>query len=248
MNMAHTLDVLKTSEAEQQIASAVPLNSGADDSHHATRRESGVDDEVAKLAQRVFVLPGSAKAPGAVVFCGIEEGVGCSWICARSAESLADQVPGNVCSVDVNLRNPSLHKYFGLSQGGGFTEAMKETRPIASFARRIGKRNLWVLTSGAVGAEPNGALNPARLHARFSELRTQFDYLLIDTPAAARFSDAILLARIADGAILVVGSGSTRRESARIVKDNFDAAGVPVLGVVLNKRTYPIPDALYRRL
>ncbi|HEY6464925.1 MAG TPA: CpsD/CapB family tyrosine-protein kinase [Candidatus Acidoferrales bacterium] len=245
--MAHSFEVLRANETEQ-ATSAIPIESLAGNGHIRTRRENSAGDEVAKLAQRVFILPGSAKAPGAVVFCGVENGAGCTWICARCAESLAAQVPGSICAVDVNLRNPSLHRYFSLTQDGGFVEAMKDTRPVASFARRIGESNLWVMTSGATGAEPNGALNPARLHARFSELRAQFDYLLIDTPAAACFSDAILLARISDGAILVVGSTSTRRESARMVKDNFDAAGVPVLGVVLNKRTYPIPEALYRRL
>lgn len=245
--MAHGFDILSANDREPAKVT-IPLDGRAGNGDRPTRRENGVQDEVAKLAQRVFVLPGSAKAPGAVVFCGVENGTGCSWICARCAESLAAQLPGSICAVDVNLRNPSLHRYFHVSQDGGFVEAMKDTRPVASFARRIDKSNLWVMTSGFTGAEPNGALNPARLHARFSELRAQFDYLLIDTPAAACFSDAILLARIADGVILVVGSSSTRRESARMVKGNFDAAGVPVLGVVLNKRTYPIPEALYRRL
>ena len=53
---------------------------------------------------------------------------------------------------------------------------------------------------------------------------------------------------MADGIILVVGSNLTRRESARIAKESFEAAGIPIIGAVLNKRTYPIPEALYRIL
>lgn len=209
---------------------------------------NGAHDEIAKLVQRLFVLPGPAKTPGALAFCGVERGAGCSWICARCGEALAAQVTGSVCIVDANLRQPSLHRYFQFEIENGLADAMQDSRPLASLARQIGADNLWLITAGSLANEPTGALNPARLRARFSELRSKFDYLLIDTPAMASFSDAILLAQVADGAVLVVGSHSTRREAARAAKDNFDASGVPVLGVVLNKRTYPIPEALYRRL
>jgi Mrp family chromosome partitioning ATPase len=46
----------------------------------------------------------------------------------------------------------------------------------------------------------------------------------------------------------VVDSHSTRREPARIAKEGFEAARIPVLGAVLNKRTFPIPEPLYRKL
>lgn len=214
----------------------------------AVARHNGVQGEIAKLVQRVFVLPGPARTPGAVAFCGIEKGAGCSWICAHAGESLAAQTPGSVCIVDANLRRPSLHEYFGMAVDGGLAEAMADSRPIASFAREAGRQNLWVITAGAMGHGPDGSLNPVRVRSRFVELRTHFDYIVVDTPSMADFSDGMLIAQIADGAILVVASHSTRREAARAVKDSFDAAKVSVLGVVLNKRTYPIPDALYRRL
>lgn len=242
--MAHHFDVLKAAQAERttfEAAATVVSERYANGQH-------GVQDELAKLVQRVFVLPGPARTPGAVAICGVEQGVGCSWICAHAGESLAAQVPGTVCIVDGNPRGASLHKYFSMSAGGGLAEAMKDQRPIANFTRQAGKQNLWVLTAGDPGNTQNGALNPARLRARFSELRTQFDYLLIDTPPIAESSDGMLFAQVADGAILVVGSHSTRREAARAAKQSFDAAKVSVLGVVLNKRTYPIPERLYRRI
>ena len=79
-------------------------------------------------------------------------------------------------------------------------------------------------------------------------MRSHFDYVLVDTPPADSYADALLLGQMTDGIILVVGSHLTRRESARIAKESFDGAGIPVIGAVLNKRTYPIPEALYRIL
>jgi protein-tyrosine kinase len=239
-------EVLRTADAHQRGIRAAESTVGS--ARHARPRHREVDDEIAKLVQRVFVLPGTAKAPGAAAFCAVEAGAGCSWICAQSGEALAAQAPGSVCVIDANLRGPSLHEYFELEVENGFTEAMRDSRPVSDFAKRIGKSSLWVMTAGAAERDLNRVLNPARLHARFSELRAQFDYLLIDTPAAGLFPDGVLLAQMADGVVLVIGSNSTRRESAKIVKDNFDAARVSVVGVVLNKRTFPMPEALYRRL
>jgi protein-tyrosine kinase len=211
-------------------------------------RSAVVEDEIMKLVQRVFILPESEKVPDVVAFSGVEEGAGCSWVCARASEVLAGQVPGTVCVVDANLRTPSLHEFFRIEKGAGFADAMRDSRPIREFARRAWGSNLWLVTAGAMGKEPNGALNPARLRARFSELREEFDIILIDTPPASSYADAVLLGQLADGIILVVGSNSTRREPARIAKESFEAAKIPMLGAVLNRRTYPIPEAIYRKL
>jgi protein-tyrosine kinase len=53
---------------------------------------------------------------------------------------------------------------------------------------------------------------------------------------------------MADGVILVVEANSTRREMARTAKETFDDANVKLLGAILNNRTFPIPEALYRKL
>lgn len=209
---------------------------------------SAADGEIIKLVQRVFILPGAGKAPGAVTFCGVYSGDGCSWVCARAGEMLADHGGGSVCIVDANLRSPSLHSFFKFENELGFADAIRDSRPMHDYARRASGSNLWLITAGKVGREPNGSLNPARLRARVSELRGDFDHLLVDTPAVHSYTDAILIGQVTDGVILIVSSNSTRREPARVAKQSFEAANIPMLGAVLNKRTYPIPEALYRKL
>jgi Mrp family chromosome partitioning ATPase len=150
--------------------------------------------------------------------------------------------------VDANLRAPSLHEHFRFSNGTGFTEAMKGSKPMHEYARRASGSQLWLITAGETGKEPNGALNPTRLRARIGELRDEFDFVLLDTPAIHSYGDAALLAQVTDGIILVVGSHTTRREPARMAKESMEAAGVPILGAVLNKRTFPMPEVIYRNL
>ena len=79
-------------------------------------------------------------------------------------------------------------------------------------------------------------------------MRKEFDFVLIDAPPLTRYSDAIGLAQMTDGLVLVLEANSTRREAALQVAENLRAANIRILGAVLNKRTFPIPETLYNRL
>ncbi len=254
--MSRNFDILQRASDTSRIPFGGSVNGAASAPPPTAARTSRpernvhrlIDDEITKLVQRVFILPESSDAPGAVAFAGVDQGDGCSWVCARAGEVLADQVAGTVCIVDANLRTPSLHEHFRFENGVGFAEAVKSTKPIHEFARRASGSHLWLIPAGGGGREPNGSLNPARLRTRIAELRNEFDYVLLDTPPIHLYGDAVLLGQLTDGMIVVVGSNSTRRESARIAKESVEAAKIPILGAVLNRRKFPIPEAIYKRL
>ena len=204
-------------------------------------------EERMKLVQRLFNLPDS-DAPRVVVFCGVESGDGSSWVCARASETLASQVKGDVCTVDANLRTPSLHQHFQAVNHWGLADAVRKPGPIRDFAKQLNGGNLWVMTCGSEAADPHAVLTSERLPSRIAELKAEFDYVLLDVPPVNLYADATLLGRLAQGVVLVLGANSTRREAARKAKESLESAKVRLLGVVLNKRTFPIPDALYRRI
>jgi protein-tyrosine kinase len=207
-----------------------------------------VDNEINKLVQQVFILRDDKHAAKVVTFCGVNRGDGCSWVCARASEALSEQIPGRVCIVDANFRSPSLHEHFRVEKGAGLAEALKNGAPIETFARPAWSSHLWFVSAGGNGKDPRGVLNPANLRARLSQLRAEFDYVLVDAPPTDSCGDGILLGQLTDGVVLVVGCNFTRRETARAAKESLEAAGVAILGTALNRRTYPIPEALYRRL
>jgi Mrp family chromosome partitioning ATPase len=207
-----------------------------------------IRDEIRKLVQRMFVLPGSTKAPGAVAFCGVDQSAGCGWVCAHAAEALAEQGEQTVCMVDANLRAPSLHSYFGFENGFGYADAVSHSCNITELAKRIHGGNLWLVTAGGSGSSENGLVNPRKLQDCMQELRGEFDRILIATPSLDAGTDAALIAQSSDGVVLVVGSGTTRREAARIAKQGLEAARIPLLGAVLNNRIFPIPASLYWKL
>ena len=86
------------------------------------------------------------------------------------------------------------------------------------------------------------------MKARVNELRKEFDYVLVDAPPLNDYSDALALGQISDGLVLVLEANATRRESAVRIADTLRASQIRVLGAVLNKRTFPIPEGLYSRL
>jgi Mrp family chromosome partitioning ATPase len=86
------------------------------------------------------------------------------------------------------------------------------------------------------------------LKRRLTELRCQFDYVLIDAAPMNTCKDCIVLGKSSDGVVLVLKANSSNRKAARKALQELQAARTTVLGAVLNQRTFPIPDSIYRRL
>lgn len=204
-------------------------------------------EEILKLVQRAFLVQ-HGESPRTVLFAGVDHGNGCSRTCARAAKTLAANVTGKVCLVDANLRSPSLPNFFGMTNHYGLTDSLLQDGPIMNFAKKAGAENLWLVSCGSRAANSTNLLNSNRLKARLAEIQGQFDYVLIDAPPLNQYADAMTLGRLANGVVLVLEADSTRKESAIQVLENLTASGVQVLGAVLNKRDYPIPESVYHRV
>jgi capsular exopolysaccharide synthesis family protein len=237
---------------ESVPAPAPPVPSLADGNGNSHQMEArfNLDDvtreECLRLVQRIFLLQ-SEESPKLVVFAGVDHGNGCSQICAAAAETLAKTVRSPICLVEANLRTPSLPDRFGVQNHFGLTNALLEEGDVKSFAKPI-QENLWLVSSGALSSDSPNLLNSLRLKKRFAELREEFEYVLVDAPPLTRYADAVALAQSADGVVLVLEANSTRREAALQAAEDLRNGQVRVLGAVLNKRTFPIPESLYRRL
>jgi protein-tyrosine kinase len=203
-----------------------------------------IKQEIVKLVQRLFL---SEQGPRRVVFAGTESGCGCSWMCARVAEELASQGRGTVCVVDCNLRSPGLHQQFGTENHHGLSDALLGPGPVRDYVHRW-SRNLWLVSCGASPDTGLTMLGSERMRARIAELRATFDYVLIDAAPLSSCNDAIVLGGLVDGVVLTLKANSSRRETARNVLHELKTANVRVLGAVLNQRTFPIPESLYKKL
>ena len=206
-----------------------------------------VQEEALRLVQQVFLLQ-NQEPPHVVIMAGVDHGSGCSLIAAAVSETLAQHASRPVCLVEANFRSPSLREFFGVTNRQGLTEALVQPGPISAFTEPVANENLWLLSSGAASAESANLLTSGALSERLTELRREFEFVIIDAPPLSRYSDALVLGQHADGLVLILEADSTRREAASVVATSLRSAAVKVLAAVLNKREFPIPSGIYSKL
>jgi capsular exopolysaccharide synthesis family protein len=95
--------------------------------------------------------------------------------------------------------------------------------------------NLFILAAGKTPPNPAEVVGSSRMAFLIDTLKTRFDFIIIDTPPVTPATDALLLAPMVDGAVLVVKSGSVDRKIIRDAVDQFKAVKQPIIGMVLNQ-------------
>lgn len=94
-------------------------------------------------------------------------------------------------------------------------------------------------------ARRNRAASPAD---NLKLLSSHFDYILVDCQPAKASNEMLLLAKLVDGVVIVAAAGQTRRDEIQRSQQVIEVSEGKVLGFVLNKRRYPVPDWLYRKI
>lgn len=163
-----------------------------------------------------------------------QAGEGKSTVAANMAAALA-QSGKRVILVDANLSHPCLHEIFGQANGRGLTMALLGERGLAGdHLIESGVEGLLLMPSGPLPPNSAELLQSRRMVELISELRSQADLVIFDSPAQAGAADAALLAGLCDAVLLVVKAGTTRSGALRAAKEQFSQAGVRIIGVLLN--------------
>lgn len=204
--------------------------------------------EIAKLAQRLF-LAASTFELRMVAFAGIEDDQSSSWMSACLADILATLTQRRVCLADLSLWQPLVHRHFAI-EAENLPEPADDAAPPFSSVRSSLKRitkNLWLFPASAIRTQRSLLASDDRQQV-IAELRERFDYIVANTAPVSGSAETIALGRLADGMVLVLEAAATRRESAKKAKELLETSGVRVFGAVLNNRTFPVPQAIYKLL
>ena len=189
-----------------------------------------------------FLRPDSH--PQVIVFTSALPGEGKSTSAINLAISLA-QAGAKTILVEADLRRPKVPVYLELADlDEGLSELISgqkklTTASLKSLIRKEESTGLKVLLSGKVPPNPSELLGSAKFDELISMLRKQFEYVIIDCPPLLPVTDAAVVAAKADGAVLVVHAGVTKKPHFVGSRDAMAAVGSTILGVVLNK----IPEA-----
>jgi capsular exopolysaccharide synthesis family protein len=160
--------------------------------------------------------------------------------------TLAADMGRRTAIVDCNTRHPALFRRFGtdeiglceyLNGGIGLDQALVNTIV----------PNLQVLPLGR-GAGSLAAFDKQQLVDFVTQIRTRFDYVLIDTAPIGTNPESTILCDKVDAVVVVIRYGRTRREVVRRTVETIGRADGKILGAVLNRRKFPIPEFIYGRL
>lgn len=105
--------------------------------------------------------------------------------------------------------------------------------------------------NGVFRLRPPQSANSASRVERFELLRQLtelFPFVLVDAPALSVSAEALEFGACSQGIVLVAAAGKVRRNRLLQTKRMIEVSGTPLLGCALNRRTYPIPNFLYKRL
>ncbi len=164
------------------------------------------------------------------------------------AQGLATHAKQRVLLVDGHLRSPKLHEIFGIEESPGLTEVLAAPDQLDPSIRPTETRNLHLLTCGSDAAGSADALDPDGISGILDRLKAKYDIIIVDADAVLSSSDTWVLAKAFDGVLVVVECEKTKWEVLELCRDKIVKAGGTVLGVILNKRKYYVPKALYGRL
>ncbi len=182
-----------------------------------------------------------------IMFVSAVQGEGKSETAANLGVALA-RLGERVVLVDLDLRRPRLAQHFGLPSSVGVSDVVLGSSTIGTAishvslngngngaeptARRNGNAALDVLPAGTVPSNPGDFMSSPELSQLFTELRRDYEVVLVNTPPALAVGDAIVVSKVADALLVVAKPASLSRLRVRELHRLLDACPIRKLGVV----------------
>lgn len=161
-------------------------------------------------------------------------GEGRSWLAANLATVFA-QMGERVLLIDADLRHPRQHVLFNLNNSVGLSALLTGRAGREVVSRIHPQLRLFVLPAGIVPPNPQELLGRQVFDLVLDRFASQYDLVIMDTPAASESADAQILASRADAAVMLVRRNKTRVHDLKEAMQNLTEAGVHVIGSVVNE-------------
>lgn len=185
-----------------------------------------------------------------VMFTSASMGEGKTTISASLARIIALGETDKVLLVDCSVQNPNLHRLFGVENDRGILDLLAEGSKLTDVVKHVDEGILDLITMGQ--ARDTEIMQPLfasdRMEAFIKEAREIYDYVFIDTSAVIDAPETPIIGSFVDGIVLVVFTGKTKREVIKRAIMMLEKLDGKVIGTVLNRKKYYIPDFLYDRV
>ena len=136
--------------------------------------------------------------------------------------------------VDGDLRDPSLHKLFGMPVEDGLSELLRSEIEVSDAVRPTTTEGLWLMTAGLCDVDAVHALATDQLQPIFDKLRAEFDFIIVDGAPFLGLSDSLSIGQHADGAILTVLRDHSGIKDIYQASELLKSLGIRLIGSVVN--------------
>jgi len=207
------------SKSKRQLITITNPRSPISESYRSLR----TNIEFSSIDEKLQVLMVSSAGPGE----------GKSTTITNLAVTFA-QSEKRVILIDADLRKPTAHHTFALSNRWGLSSVISQQSKLEEVIQASDIPNLDVITSGAIPPNPAEMMNSKKMTSLLEQLRQMYDIILIDTPPLLAVTDAQIVSTKSDGVILVVDQGKVKRDIAGKAVKSLESVNARILGVVLN--------------
>jgi Mrp family chromosome partitioning ATPase len=244
--MSRNFELLRAADWSQEFFQGLPAEARvAEVNRKRVKRRPPGNDRISRLVQRLFLDTRSSQIRS-VLFTPSTKKVASTWTCAQTARVLAESIEGTVCAVDMNFQSPALHQHFPGTTKLSPSHGSLGSSSVRDSAEQIKGSNLWVVTAGQAAKRWQQRTNATAAESTLLQLKTEFDYVLVDAPPIAADSNAIAAARSVDGVVLVAELTAKGANSVFEAQQKLDRAHLPLLGVVLSRVESALPLVLDR--
>jgi protein-tyrosine kinase len=185
-----------------------------------------------------------------ILFTSAVKGEGKTTVMASFARVLAIGQEGGILLVDCSIRNPKLHRLFGVDNDKGIIDYLEGREDLPNLIKKSGLPGLDLLMAGFTEDVDISMplFNSDRMALFMREVSEAYEYVLIDTAAVLEAPETPVISSYSDGVIMVIHIGKTRREVIKRAMLMVQKHEGRFIGTVLNRKKYYIPNFIYRRV
>lgn len=168
-----------------------------------------------------------------------------TWSLARTFSEITEK---QIVVVEANMHTPALGEVPGLEPQPGFREFVSGTESLDGVIQQPQGEYFSVITAGECGSGKKKIFSQPDLESALGKIRDRFEITIIDAAPLLIYPDTLSLADSLDGVILVLKAESDEWEVARLARNAVSDTGTNILGAILNRRPFHIPEWLYKRI
>ena len=150
--------------------------------------------------------------------------------------------------LDADMRKGQLTRYLGTGFHNGLSEYLSGKANLNDIIFNIDIDHLSFISCGAVPSNPAELLGSSKMKELISKLRSEFEFILVDTPPVIPVTDPVIVGTQVEGVIMVVQAGRTQRGIVKRAMELLDQAHTNLIGHVLTGIEYFVPQYIYRYL